>query len=280
MRRTRMGRGRVTNDERKMIYADYISGLTIQSLSQKYGRPEKTIEEAIKAIGAIEEKKDTKNIIIDSVGELKSKHFWKELKQQLFADELEYFAESWAKLVKQFSQYDILETDEMIMKDLIMHDILINRNLLQKKALMEELTFFQQELDEEIKKENRDQIKIQHCHTKLSNARASLSDLEKTHNTLQQRKDQKFRDMKATRDLRYKQIEEAKKSWFDMIKELDSFTMRNKEGEWLALMKKSVKKEEKRLAEFHQFADGNFDQIFLTPETVKDKTDNNDGESQ
>ena len=64
MRRTRMGRGRVTNDERKMIYADYISGLTIQSLSQKYGRPEKTIEEAIKAIGAIEEKKDTKNIIM------------------------------------------------------------------------------------------------------------------------------------------------------------------------------------------------------------------------
>lgn len=264
-------KGRIKNEERNLIYQDYVAGLTLQTLSHKYGRPIKTLEEVIKTVGGIEEKKNTKNVIIDSVGELKSKHFWKELKKQLTAEELEYFAESWAKLVKQFSQYDILETDEMIMKDLVVHDILINRNLIQKKAMLDQIQYYQKELDEEIAKTTRDQVKIQFCHTKLSEARSALTDLGRSHKILQDSKDQKFKDMKATRDLRYKQIEDAKKTWFELMKELDSNDTRKKEGEWLALMKKSVKKEEERLAEFHQFADGVYDQIFLTPETVKDK---------
>jgi hypothetical protein len=263
--------GRLSNKEKELIYADFAAGLTEETICAKFKRPLSTIQDAIKDISSINEKKKTKTIIIDSVGELKSKHFWKELQSQLMNNEIEYFIESWGKLVKQFSQYDILETDEMIMKDLIVHDILINRNLIQKKSLMEEIEFFQQELDDEIKKSERDQIKIQHCHTKLSNARSSLSDLERTHDTIQKRKDQKFRDMKATRDLRYKQIEDAKKTWFELIKELDAYNMRTKEGEWLALMKKSVKNEEERLSEFHEYADGEFDQILLTPETVKSK---------
>ena len=263
--------GRLSNKEKSLIYQDFMDGLTEETICTKYGRPLKTIQDAIKDISAQNEKKKTKTIIIDSVGELKSKHFWKELQEQLLPDELEYFAESWGKLVKQFSQYEILETDEMIMKDLIVHDILINRNLTQKRQLLEEIDYFQKELDEEIKKENRDQIKIQHCHTKLSNARSSLTDLDRTHDSIQKRKDQKFRDMKSTRDLRYKQIEDSKKTWFELVKELDAYNNRVKEGEWLALMKKSVIKEEERLSQFHQFADGNYDQIFLTPETVKDK---------
>lgn len=265
------GKGRASNEERYLIYEDYVAGLTLQTLSQKYNRPVKTLKEIVETIGTIEGKKQVKNTIIDSIGELKSKHFWKELKKQLMPEELEYFGESWAKLVKQFSQYDILETDEMIMKDLVVHDILINRNLAQKKALMDEIDYYHKELDEEIAKPMKDQIKIQNYHNKISDARSCLNDLERAHNTLQQRKDQKFKDMKATRDLRYKQIEDAKKTWFELIKELDSYDTRHKEGEWLALMKRSVQKEEERLAEFHEFADGTFDQILLTPETVKDK---------
>lgn len=263
--------GRLSNEERALVYQDFEDGLTLETLCQKYGRPAKTIEDAIKAVSAKNEYKKTKTIIIDSVGELKSKHFWEELKAQLFPKELEYFMESWGKLVKQFSQYDILETDEMIMKDLIVHDILINRNLSQKKSLANEIQYYQTELDEEINKDPRDPNKIAHCNNRLSQARATLADLEKTHNTLQQRKDQKFKDMKSTRELRYKQIEDAKKSWFELLKELDEYVNRAKEGEWLALMKKSVKQEEERLADFHQFADGMYDQVFLTPETVRDK---------
>ena len=263
--------GRLSNKEKELIYEDFVAVLTEDTICTKYNRPLTTIQEAIKTISGKIERKKTKTIIIDSVGELKSKHFWPELQKQLTDIELEYFAESWGKLVKQFSQYAILETDEMIMKDLVVHDVLINRNLSQKKSLMIEIDFYEKELTEEFKKEPRDQQKITYCHNKLSNARSSLSDLERVHDTLQKRKDQKFRDMKATRDLRYKQIEDSKKTWFEMMKELDAYNVRQKEGEWLAYMKKSVDKEEDRLSEFHQFADGEFDQILLNEDTVKDK---------
>lgn len=260
---------RVRNREKCLIYQDHMMGMSIKDLVVKYGRPPDTISKCIVDYEAYIESEtlgsETKSIL----SALHTTHFWKELKNQLFEKEIEYFEEGWIKLTQQFSQYDILETDEMIMKDLIMQDILINRNLSERKRIMTEMDYVQRELDAELNKDNGgDRARIENCYRKLSNFRANLETFDKIHSTLQQRKDTKFRDMKATRDQRYKQIEEAKTSWFDLLKSLDEHKRRKEEGDWLALMKKSISKEKENLSKSIKYADETYDLPLLTPETI------------
>lgn len=260
---------KVSNKEKAEIYSDYVNGLSIERLIKKYGRPEETVTKCIADHETRIKIENTPNIAKDVLLRLHTKHFWRELKNQLFDKELKYFEQSWINLTEQFSQYDILETDEMIMKDLIMQDILINRNLTERKRIMSEMDYVQRELDVEMERgSNGDRARIENCYRKLSNLRSNLETFDKVHSTLQQRKDTKFRDMKATRDQRYKQIEEAKTSWFDLLKSIDEYKRRKEEGEWLALMKKSIENQKEKLSHSIKYADDTYDLPLLTPETV------------
>ena len=257
--------------EKARIYQDFISGVSIKDLSAKYGRPEETIDKSIKDHSASLEQSKTNEATADVSGGLRSKHFWSDLKKQLDDTELNYFEKSWAKLIKQFSQYEVVETDEMIIKDLVIQDILCNRKLRDIRRINKEIDFYQKELDAEFNKSDpndRDNAKMEQCMRHLSSRRSELENLDKSYTQLQQRKEAKFRDMKSTRDKRFKEIEDSKKTFFELVKILDSSIKREEEGEWIELMKRSVAKETARLGASHEYDDGSFDQPLLTPDTV------------
>ena len=261
---------RVGAKERQKIYEDYTKGTSLGDLSKQYGRPIDTIEESIKKHSADLERVKTSSAVADTSGGLRSKHFWRDLKQQLEPTELTYFENSWAKLIKQFSQYEVVETDEMIIKDLVVQDILCNRKLRHIQRINKEIDFYQKELDEEFAKSatDRDSAKMETCMRNLSTRRGELENLDKSYTQLQQRKEAKFRDMKSTRDKRFKEIEDSQKTIFELMKSLDLEKKRREEGEWVELMKRSVAKETERLGASHTYDDGSIDQPLLTPETV------------
>lgn len=256
--------------EKARIYQDYVNGTTIADLSTQYGRPQDTIEKAIKDHSAALETAKTVNDTADVGGGLRSRHFWRDLKAQLNPTELTYFEQSWVKLIKQFSQYEVVETDEMIIKDLIVQDVLCNRKLRDIRRINQEIDFYQQELDAEFNKQaiDRDNAKMEQCMRHLSTRRGELENIDKSYTQLQQRKEAKFRDMKSTRDKRFKEIADSKKTFFELVKDLDTSLRRKQEGEWVELMKKSVKNETDRLGSSHEYDDGSFDQPLLTPDTV------------
>ena len=256
--------------EKGLIYQDYVNGTSIADLVQKYGRPLETIEKSIKDHSASLESTKTNEATMDVSGGLRSKHFWSDLKKQLDDTELNYFEKSWAKLITQFSQYEVVETDEMIIKDLILQDILCNRKLRDIKRINKEIEFYQDAMDTEFNKkpEDRDNAKLEQFMRHLSTRRGELENLDKSYTNLQQRKEAKFRDMKSTRDKRFKEIEDSKKTFFELVKDLDTAKRRREEGEWIELMKKSVANETIRLGSSHEYDDGSFDQPLLTPETV------------
>jgi len=266
---------KIGDKEKSAIYnrymSDVVSGnITLDELSIEYGRPKATIEKAVRDYSATLESDMLTNATADVTGGLHSKHFWSELRKQLLDNELNYFEKSWVKLVKQFSQYEIVETDEMIMKDLILQDILSNRKLRDIKRIDQELEFLQKNVDAEFEKspDKRDQAKIEKWWRDISQRRGELETLDKTYASLQQRKETKFRDMKSTRDKRFKEIEDSKKTFFALIKALDAVGKRKEEGEWLALMKKSVEKETVKLGSSHKYADDSYDQPLLSADTV------------
>lgn len=262
---------KVGAEEKARIYQDYISGTSVADLSKQYGRPRKTIEKCIKDHSASLEETKADETTADTSGSLHSRHFWKELKNQLSDTELKYFDRSWSKLVKQFSQYEVVETDEMIIRDLILQDILCNRKLATIRKIEKETEFFQSQLDQEFAKVDpttRDNNKIEHCMRNISDRRGQMADLDKSYSNLQQRKEQKFRDMKSTRDKRFKEIEDSKKTFFELIKDLDTSIKRKEEGEWISLMQKSIEKETNRMGSSYEYDDGSFDQPLLTPDTV------------
>lgn len=256
--------------EKSRIYNDYVNGTSFADLSKQYGRPIETIEKCVKDYSASLESNKSTEKTADVTGGLHSRHFWAELKKQLSQPELRYFEKSWANLIRQFSQYEVVETDEMIIKDLIVQDILCNRKLTNIKQIERELNFYQDELDKEFAKTavDRNIAKVENCMRHLSELRGNLKDIDKSYADLQQRKETKFRDMKSTRDKRFKEIEDSKKTFFELIKGLDTIGKRKEDGEWMALMDKAVKRETAKMSLSHQYDDDSYDQPLLTPETV------------
>ena len=80
-----------------------------------------------------------------------------------------------------------------------------------------------------------------------------------------------LKNMKGTREQRIKRLEDSKQSFTSWVAAL----MQNPEliKQYVIEMEKmraAMTMEKGRLGEFHEFTDGQVDQPFLTPDTVKD----------
>jgi len=80
-----------------------------------------------------------------------------------------------------------------------------------------------------------------------------------------------LREMKGTREQRIKRLEDSKQSFTSWVAHLmqDPETMK-KYGIEMEKMRLAMKKEEERLSAFHKYEDGQIDQPFLTPDTIKE----------
>jgi hypothetical protein len=82
------------------------------------------------------------------------------------------------------------------------------------------------------------------------------------------------RDLKAARSDRVKKIEDSKTSFTGFIRALEDEGLRQRIGEDVEVNKLAKNKAIQRLAQYHKYEDGQVDQPFLTPETIKEEEDN------
>jgi hypothetical protein len=213
----------------------------------------------------------------DSLEQLHAKHYWKEVKKILLSDEVEYFEKEWLQLMAQFSNAEIVYTDEIQIKDLIMTEIFLIRNLNKRRDIIADQVILSRNLHEEEKvdSEQRDDAQIAILRREISSMEVALQSLDKNQQGYEGRKDTLLKSLKATREARLKQIEDRGKNFFGLIKYLNDRENREKEGRWMDLMGKSTDKSYEELTQSVQYEDGSIDCPILDPEMISKETEEN-----
>ena len=257
--------GAIGKNEVDFIRENYQS-MEPEEIASFLNRTVKFVKERIAQIPVVQEIEDRG----DAVAQLHSSHLWPEIRRSLLTSEVRFFEQQWAKLIDQFSTNEILATDEMMIKDLVMLELSGLRATAEKKKVLLMMQDCESRLDRERKKpmDQRDMGLTAMLKDELTSLRVCLPQLSKEQLDFQQRKDQKLRDLKATREQRYKQIEESKKNVFELIKTLDEFKKRKQEGRWMELMKMGADKIENDWNDIIEFEDGTYNRPMLTPEAI------------
>ena len=160
-------------------------------------------------------------------------------------------------------------------KQFITIDILINRSMKERKRHIADTEKLQEEVDREYKlpEDVRDGPKLANLETQLSFARNSIANYTNEYTKLLNEQQKISKDLKATREQRIKRIEDGKSSWIGLIRMLEDEEIREREGREMEIMNMAVEQQVKNLSEYHTYQDGEVDTPLLTPETVKEKTD-------
>ena len=262
-------RGQLGLDEEKFI-REKVNTLSSTEIAQHLNRNEAPIRRFIDEERLLEDD----DIINDEAylkRKLHSKTFWGEIKKQFDNEtgELLYFENTWTNLLRQFRE-DVLPAEELQIKQFITIDILINRSMKERKRHIAETEKLQKEVDKQYDKDEdqRDLPRLMSLETQLSFARNSIANYTNEYTKLLNEQQKISKDLKATREQRIKRIEDGKSSWVGLIRMLEDEDIREKEAREIESINIATKKAQKKLFEYHQFADQSVDRPFLTPESV------------
>lgn len=207
------------------------------------------------------------------VKQLHKKFFWSETKSHLINDsEISFFERYWASLVSQFAQQGILPTDELMMRDLIITEVNINRCLRGKSNVLQELERIEEQQAEVYRKYPGEDEALQRVplleplHNRANAIRTSLRTFTEEWKLLQDKKDKKLDQLKATRQSRLEKTEKAGRSFVDLVKMLDSPEVREREGRLNELHKAAGELARMRFEQIVKFESEQQDRVFLTPE--------------
>ena len=261
-----MKRGRLSNDEARYI-TDNAKNISVEEIAANLERDPTTIENFIK-----------KNLKIglsefeQAAYDLEDRPYWIELRQQFSQDELELFKYHWGRIISQFKD-DVFPTEELQVVDVIKLELLMNRGLKQNKSNIDQITAFEELVRTEraTDPDQQDRDYILNLERQIASLRAALESLNRDYRDLQTKKSAMLKEMKGTREQRIKRLEDSKQSFVGWVTHLmQNPTLTQQYGLEMEKMRLAMEKEKGRLSNFHQYEDGQVDQPFLTPDTVKD----------
>lgn len=214
----------------------------------------------------------------DILTQLHNKYFWSALEQGLSPEELRYFEAGWTQYLHQFGASEILPTDEMMIKDLVILDIYCDRALRQRRVAQTEIDRLNRLINDELAKDmiNQNMSDLMNWRTQVSSIFPAYNTANKDYIEFQQKKDSKLKDLKATREQRFKQIQESHSNFFDLIKELDTQRSRATEGKWAEKMKIAGARVRQDWSKLKTFSDGDVDKVLLSPEGELEDEDKSD----
>tara|TARA_B100001564_G_scaffold329552_1_gene314123 strand:- start:278 stop:1063 length:786 start_codon:yes stop_codon:yes gene_type:complete len=261
-----MKRGRLSNDEARYI-TDNAKDISVEEIAANLERDPTTIENFIK-----------KNLKIglsefeQAAYDLEDRPYWIELRQQFSQDELELFKYHWGRIISQFKD-DVFPTEELQVVDVIKLELLMNRGLKQNKSNIDQITAFEELVRTEraTDPDQQDRDYILNLERQIASLRAAQESLNRDYRDLQTKKSAMLKEMKGTREQRIKRLEDSKQSFVGWVTHLmQNPTLTQQYGLEMEKMRLAMEKEKGRLSNFHQYEDGQVDQPFLTPDTVKD----------
>ena len=209
---------------------------------------------------------------IEALHDLQSRPFWKDLQKQFDEEELQSLLYHWSRIITQFRD-DVLPTEELQIIDAIKLEILMNRALIGQQTNMRSIGEYEELVTVEKSKslEVQDKDYIYNLERQIAVCRAAQDSLTREYKDLQTKKASMLKDLKATREQRIKRLEDSKQTFIGWVRNLMSNPeTRQQMGTDMEKMRLAMEAEKKRLSEYHKYEDGNIDQPFLTPDTVKD----------
>ncbi len=264
MTKTKLKCGKISNDEVEFVTANH-ENMAISDIATKLRRSENCVRKLIAAVPTIEKTEEQSGW----VARLHSSSFWVEVKKGLLGNEIGYFEKAWASFSDQFSSStDILATDELMIKDLIMLDIFSMRAVAEQANTVRLINELEKAIhnEEQVDDDVRDQMALSNWRKQVTSLSTAKSSLTKHHIDYQKQKDTKLRDLKGSRDQRFKQVEESRRNIFELIKELDTHKRRVQEGHLaakVAIASENIRKDWNQVIEYE---DGTADKPFLSPE--------------
>jgi hypothetical protein len=115
--------------------------------------------------------------------------------------------------------------------------------------------------------------KLQELQTRANAMRGALKALAEEYKILAEKKDKKYDQLKATRQLRLEKAEKAGRSFYDLIAMLDTPEVREREGRLNELFKQATDISRAVFEKYHKYDDGKLDRPFLTPESEESKNE-------
>lgn len=261
-----MKRGRISKDEERIIER-LMRDVPVEDIAVELDRDVNSVEEFIK-------RKFRRGLSSEEEAaySLEDRPYWIDLKAQFTDEELELFKYHWSRIISQFKD-DVFPTEELQVVDVIKLEILMNRCLKGNKENIEQINLYDKMIKDERSrdKDQQDMDYILNLERQVASLRASQESLNKDYRELQAKKASMLREMKGTREQRIKRLEDSKQSFTSWVAQLiQNPDLIKKYGAEMEKMRAAMDKERDRLSTFHQYEDGQIDQPFLTPDTVKD----------
>ena len=265
MTKTNLKRGKLSADELQFI-RDHLDTMNDEEIGDTLKRSPGLIAKHRSQEPAAAKQEDRDPI----VAELHGQHFWGDIKKVLLHDEIVFFEQEWAKHIHQFQTNEILATDEGMIRDLLIEDIMYLRALKKRRRNMVEISELERQLEvaRALPREQRNEAIEASLNTQIQALNSTLPNLTTEQLKHAERKDAKLSQLKATRSARFKQMQESRQNFFELMKKLDERGSREKEGRWMELMRQGGEKVRKDWEELNEYSDGTVDRPLLTPEAV------------
>lgn len=250
-------------------------------LARSIGKPTSYVNEYLKDRDSkpkIVQKKDLPEVLASNeplpdyaCPELRAKHEFQSLHQELTPREMIFFEKSYRDLIEQF-QGDVLPTEEKQISQAIKLEVFMRRNekiRLQCKNDLDDID---------------DQISDQECLPKASQNDQLLGTLRdqrrslmistpmlaKEWNDYQDKHGKLMQSIRGTRDQRVKQIVDAKSNILGLLKEFQKREYREQQAKTEAVRKLALAEEYKRLSAPHTYMDGMVDRPILNHNTIEE----------
>lgn len=260
--------------------------LSVDEMAETLNRTVEVVQKHIDSL--LDNKNETLNRLEnkEAFKDLKSKPFWAELKQQYSERELELYLYHWAKYLEQFED-DVTHSEESQICKAIDLEIMMHRNLKEKFKVDGELARLEKELVKALEKDkeiengtledkDKEYLLAQHrtytqaIMAQIQGIRSSQMTRTKEYNELLDKHQKMNRDLKTTRDQRFKDIKERKITFFGLLQAFDDAREKQRMSTEAELIALSTKKATKDLGEYHTYLDGIVDQPILNSDTLKE----------
>lgn len=263
-------RGKLSNEELDFIDNNSLT-MAVGDIAEKLNRSVEVIEKHIESIS------DRKQYTLQRKGDkeaaqdLRTKPFWAELKQQYTERELERYIYHWVGYLQQFN-YDVTHSEESQICQAIDLMILMDRIKIDMKRVTEEIVLIEKKLYYEMSQDEsiQDKAFIQSTMAQLQGYRAGQVTRSKELTDLLDKHSKLSRDLKTTRDQRFKELQDRKITFAGWIKMFNDSRQRELMSKDAELIRLAGEKSTAEFSEYHTYGDGGVDQPILSSETLKD----------
>lgn len=266
--------GRLTKDEEDFIRAN-MDTMQPSAIAKQIKRSGDAVRAAV-ARFKIERQVAS---IIDDEKPLKDCPEWVYLQAEFSEEELEMIEYKYNQYIHQFKE-DVASTERSQLIMAIKLEVLMHRSLTKKKKNLDFCKSIEKKIRILTKKSpdlfsmpKEDSFMLMQLEKDLISFHNTDKDLNREHNEYMERHSVIMRELKGTREQRVKINENSKISWVDLIKNLMREEVREAEGKYMEIVNRAGKKEQERLGEYHQYADGVLDKPIFNSDTVKEKSD-------